>query len=569
MSAARREAGLRLAASAVLLLATAALGACEDEPSVADGADASDAIDADADTDAADADTDAADADASAESWPCRPDGVAPPHAPGAPYLGVHANPQNNDLVRCALSGDWEQRWHALQGLAIAQPNTFSPDGATLYVTTSARADDGCTVHALDAESGEARWCRAEPDALGGSVAVDADGNLYATLRGGVVSFDPGGAERWRRAYELPDGSPGGPTGLHLHPAGFVALAAGNGAVELLARDTGEPAATLDVYVDAGLPRVERPGLAVDLEPLLPEEVIDDFVATFGSVDQLLAIFAGIGSQWTDNTIGVAPDGTLYGIGSGYDADSGAVVQVRVEPVAGEGGGVTLSPGWIATFSGGSASSPSISPDGRYLKVTDGNSTAGLLNPASVDARALVFDIDACDENTDADELPERCAPALVVPLRSGPALGASPMLDDLEHYVWEVQFAALFDNDVPDLIRYDGVDEVWPLHLPGDAVWSSVLTVTDEHIVGTATRFTESSVRLLSIELPATAISEVVAIDRATGRLVFSAPITDDSTSTVTVGPDGSLYVTQLGLLSGFALETRITGGIIRFAPR
>ncbi len=563
MSERRPSLRARLAPAAVLLLSGALASACAEDAAEPE-ADAADVADSDADVAGADA-TDVADA----EAWPCRPDGVAPPHAPGTPYLGVHANPQNNDLVRCALSGDWEQRWHALQGLAIAQPNTFSPDGATLYVTTSARAEDGCTVHALDAASGAARWCRAETDALGGSVAVDADGNLYATLRGGVVSFAADGAERWRREYLMPDGSPGGPTGLHLHPAGFVALAAGNGAIELLARDTGAPAASLSVYDDAGLPRVERPGLAVDLEPLLPEEVVDDFVATFGSVDQLLAIFAGIGDQWTDNTIGVAPDGTLYGIGSGYSADSGAVVQVRVEPAAGEGGGVTLSPGWIATFSGGSASSPSISPDGRYLKITDGNSTAGLLNPASVEARALVFDIDACDENTDADALSERCAPALLVPLRSGPALGASPMLDDLEHYVWEVQFAGLFDNDVPDLIRYDGADEVWPVHLPGDAVWSSVLTIADEHIVGTATRFTASRERLLSIELPATATSEVVALDRTTGALVFSAPVTDDSTSTVTVGPDGSLYVTQLGLLSGFALETRITGGIIRFAPR
>jgi hypothetical protein len=59
-----------------------------------------------------------------------------------------------------------------------------------------------------------------------------------------------------------------------------------------------------------------------------------------------------------------------------------------------------------------------------------------------------------------------------------------------------------------------------------------------------------------------------LAVLDRATGALVFSAPVTDDATSTVTVGPDGSLYVNQLGLLHAFATETRVVGGLIRFSP-
>ncbi len=336
----------------------------------------------------------------------------------------------------------------------------------------------------------------------------------------------------------MPDDAPGGPTGLHLHPLGYVAAAGGNGEIALLDRATGETAAALSVFDGFDLPRIERPGLSVDLEPLLPQAVVDDFIA---------------------------PNGTLYALGSGATADTGALVQVRVDA---SGDGVALAAGWVAEFQGGSASSPSISPDGHWLKITDGNSTAGLLTPDAVEARALLFDIDACDDNTDDDDAPDRCAPALTVPLLSGPALGASPMLDDLEHYVWEVQFADLFGSAVPDLIRYEGTAEIWRLDLPDDAVWSSVLTITDRHIVGTRTTFTDSGQNLLTISLPATASSALVAVDRATGEVVFTAPTTDDSTSTVTIGPDGALYVTQLGLLSGFAIDTRITGGIMRFAP-
>lgn len=44
--------------------------------------------------------------------------------------------------------------------------------------------------------------------------------------------------------------------------------------------------------------------------------------------------------------------------------------------------------------------------------------------------------------------------------------------------------------------------------------------------------------------------------------------PIPDDSAATVTVGPDGSLYVGMLGLVSHLALDTRPTLGLMRFAP-
>ena len=49
---------------------------------------------------------------------------------------------------------------------------------------------------------------------------------------------------------------------------------------------------------------------------------------------------------------------------------------------------------------------------------------------------------------------------------------------------------------------------------------------------------------------------------------MVFQAPISDDSSSTITIGPDGSLYVTMLCLLHIFSVDTRPVGGIIRFGP-
>ena len=52
-------------------------------------------------------------------------------------YVGVHGGPKNNDFIDCKLAPRFRQAWHGLKGTAIAQPNTFSPDGRHTYVTTS------------------------------------------------------------------------------------------------------------------------------------------------------------------------------------------------------------------------------------------------------------------------------------------------------------------------------------------------------------------------------------------------------------------------------------------------
>lgn len=481
-----------------------------------------------------------------------------------APYQGVHAGPGNNDLVPCTLTPAFTQRWHALKGLGVAQPNTFSPDGSTLYVTTTQPTPGACTLHALDAATGEVSWCEAVDGAVGGSADVDAGGALYLAATGRVVSFNANGAQRW----EHPLGAAAGEAafGSHFTPGGAVALVTTAGRLLLLDREDGHTLAELDLPAAFGLVAPDGAQPAFGLEGLLPEAVRADMERVYGSGSGLLGVLGGSGAGYTDNTVGVAPNGTLYAIGWGVADGQGAVVQVRV---SGDETAPTLTPGWRMDTVRGSASSPSISPDGRWLKVTDGNASAALLDPSAFPGAARIADIVACDANTDAAPDPLVCAPALTVPLASGPALGASPVLDDAEHYLWDVQFGTLTGGaTAPDVARYAGDAAVWQTSLPGDAAWTSVLTVTADAIVGTMSRATASDTSLLGVPLPATVSSDLVVLDRQTGHVRFTAPLTDDSTSTVTVGPDGALYVNLLGLLTGLALDTPITGGIVRFDP-
>ena len=485
-----------------------------------------------------------------------------PPYG-AAPYQGVHAGPGNNDLVDCALAPAYAQRWHALQGMGVAQPNTFSPDGAVTYVTTTAPVPGACTLHALRVDSGEVLWCAAVEGAVGASADVDAAGDLFLAVAGRVASYGADGALRWEHPLDAaPDEAA---FGSHFGPGGSVAVVTTAGRLLLLERGDGHTLAELDLVAAFGLVAPSAPG-AFGLAGLLPPGVREDLERVYGAGDGLLAVLGGSGSGYTDNTVGVAPDGTLYAIGWGVAAGQGAVVQIRV---GGDAASPTLTPGWRLDTVRGSASSPSVSPDGRWVKITDGNAPAALLSPSDYPGTARLADVTACDANTDADPDPGVCAPAFTVPLSTGPAIGASPVLDGAEHYLWDVQLETLTTGTTAaDVSRWDGDALVWEALLPDDAAWTSVLTLTGDAIVGTMSRATASGVSLLGVPLPASVESEVVVLERATGAVRFHAPVTDDSTATVSVGPDGALYVTLLGLLTGLATDTPITGGIVRFDP-
>ena len=67
---------------------------------------------------------------------------------------------------------------------------------------------------------------------------------------------------------------------------------------------------------------------------------------------------------------------------------------------------------------------------------------------------------------------------------------------------------------------------------------------------------------------MPATIDDKLALYDRTTFELVWEAPLTDDSTSTITIDKSGSLYVTLFGLLNIIATEERPTLGLVKFRP-
>ena len=125
------------------------------------------------------------------------------PYVDGIPYLGIHANAQNSDIVDCDTAPAYQEAWHVLKGKGIPQPVTFSPDGETVYATSTNAEEDGCRVWALDGRTGETNWCETyDRDVAASSVEVDLDGHLYFTAARRVISLNADGTERWSTPLE-------------------------------------------------------------------------------------------------------------------------------------------------------------------------------------------------------------------------------------------------------------------------------------------------------------------------------------------------------------------------------
>ena len=492
-------------------------------------------------------------------AYPCTPDQPSP-YPDGIPYVGIHGGPGNSDIVGCVSAPSFTQSWHALKGLGVVQPNTFSPDGLTTYITTTHPDPGGCRVHALDVASGAVTWCLSYPaDVARSAVEVDADGNLYMAAGDDLVSLTPAGSERW--VTWLGDGA--APWGQHFTPDGHVAVVTTPGVVHLLDRVDGSSLASLDIPAMWGF--VPSASLDLSIADVAPDEVVEDIEAVFGTEsEEFVNAFFGAGGGYSSNTVAVSPRNELYVVGGGPDEETGALVQIGI---GGSADNPTLTPGWYIALNGGSACTPSVTSDGHLVAVGDGAIPGAMLDPHSAEATIKVIDVDACDANEDSDDSDLVCAAWYSIDLERGPLAGSPALADDGTVYTWETTTnLAAFDAQAVDLRAVDADGPVWDVTLPDDMTWTSVVTVTEDHIIGTATQVVLSDVEVVGLYFPGTAESVAITLDRASGEIVWSDSVTDDASATVTVGRDGSLYVGLLGLLSILSVDQDPVLGLVKF---
>ena len=425
------------------------------------------------------------------------------PYDSTTPYLGIHGDAGNSDIVECDTADNFVEQWHVLKGHAIAQPNTFSPDNQTTYVTAFPNSDDPCTLFAIDVVTGETKWCKPLHRSIAGaSVEVDENGNLYVTAQANVYSYLPSGELRWRQPLDGADGED--PEfrsfGLHFTPSGFIATVTLPGVVSLLERETGRILTQFDIAAEYGFvaPEPRLPD-SIDLLNFFPESSTNDFITAFGSreaANATLGNFLGVSGSFTDNTVGISKRDEIYIQSGGPTEDDGTIVQLRITS---DDAAVELKAGWYILVNGGSAASPSISKNGRFLVLSDGAASSTALSQGESEAYVSLVDLEACNANI--DDAPEEalCAPIQSNLLTRGAMAGAPPIADDGTIYYWESGLDFTQHYEKPDLFTLKADGSVVSKQFDDDYDWSSVMTVSNNHLIGTISQFTESSEMLLT----------------------------------------------------------------------
>lgn len=278
---------------------------------------------------------------------------LASPYAPG--WSAVHADARNSDYAPAPAAGDlslaWSVRLEAGQQAgplpwAINLGPTLGPEG-NLYVTSTS---PGCHLRALDAATGELRWCARGIDSLAvvSSPTVARDGTLYIADGGGLHAITPQGEERWSIPLR------GVPLSLQFTPDGNLVFVTHTGTVYLV-----DPSAGAVI------------GQPLDLAP----------GAAWQPSDGLWACARGLQGCPSANTLAVDPaSGTIYFTFWAPGSPSAGLRAMRYRP----GHSPAFEPLWTNdSLPGGTASSPALSFDGRRLYVTDNEGSLHAIDAAS------------------------------------------------------------------------------------------------------------------------------------------------------------------------------------------
>jgi outer membrane protein assembly factor BamB len=480
------------------------------------------------------------------------------PYPPSGTYMTNHAGRENANAIPCAGPRAFDLAWHVLPSHASGQPNTFSPDGGVAYFT-STTGDDGCNVFAVDADDGAVLWKRCDLPftVIASTVDVDENGDLYLTAGDAVHALRPAdGRDRWRTP--LPDTSDVGFSyGLKFTADGHIVTQVADGTVYLLDRTTGTILTSLSVADVTGFVPAEATELPIYMAPDYILARLHTLVgdAYFNEAIDALSGLLGASGGFADNTVCTTARRQVLTVGGGPNIDTGAAVALDI---SGPVDAPSLQLRWALTLTAGTASSVVASSDGARAVLGDGN------------GHVHMIDVPACDNNTDGDADPLRCAPAWVFKHPGGRLLGTVALDAEGVTYVFTSgperveEIYAL--NDQGDAYSIAWQKDYGPL-----AMMTSVLTVTDDAIYGVLSQV-DPAAELDALTLPASITSEVVVIDKKSGEIVHRATTPESSLTELVLSPRGDLFLTTLGVYEILTLDESApapVGGLRKFTGR
>lgn len=494
------------------------------------------------------------------------------PYARGG-WSTLHRGPANRKLVTDVSLASEYDTWTVLEGASVLTAPVTSPDGQTLYVTTG-RAAGHANLHAFDLE-GNLRWRAPEwtsardgvdPCAVLSSAIVDDAGDLYVSDCNQLFAYHGDGRPKWQ--VDLPATRPGDwvvsetlPVNAFTTAAftreGFVFGVTNFGDVVVVDRATGrflsEPFRLPGHVPDPSgvMPRPETIFADGLMDPSIREWAWQLLVGGAMPSANTPAVDLATGRLYVAATSTTRGRGALYGLDLRVDGEGG---DTRVE----------IEIAFATEMGPGSGSSPSLSPEGHRVYVSDENGRF-----YGVDARsgAIVWEV----ETKAASAAAAVGGDGTIYALQAyGPALIAIAPTGEVR---WESDLRALADAALPE--------GFW-LGAPS-AIGNGNPTVVGDRVLVPVVYGYETT--LFGRHVPWPVRSSLVAVDAKTGRGERDlVELADDSTGITVVLPDGTLLntlgtaltsgVTPLSGLAGWLLPADLepllpVGGLQGSRPR
>ncbi len=492
---------------------------------------------------------------------------ASPPHARTG-WTTLHADAGNRKYVATRTARSYVRSWHALEGAATLWAPTIGLDGR-LFQTTGLGPGHS-NLHAFD-QSGRLLWEAPpwnEPSdldacALTSSPVVDRAGDIFLGDCNQLWSFTSGGAVRW--VIDLPGASPDAPWQEATRHAKFnpivtpVLTGEGHvlgvtafGQVVVADRATGRLVAPILELPGAQAARATDPPLSPTTfqgpdGPTLDPELADP-------IWQL--IFGGV--LESANTPSVEPKtGRVFVVGTSPTPDQGALYALSLRD--GE-----MHIDFQTPVGPGSGSSPSLSPDGRQVYVSD---QTGVLYAIDTRSGRILWQTGPGYSESGSPSVGPNGRVYLLQRGKAAVAFGPDGTK------LWEADLGALAAAELP----------VNPTLGPPEWVGDGLITVTDDALLVPIHLGYFYSTAGREVRMPVREV--LVALDPATGRLLRKLVEESDTSEGLTVvdprsgmlfAIHGTIFATAtapladlVGPLLGDGLHLlRAHGGLEAFAP-
>jgi hypothetical protein len=474
-----------------------------------------------------------------------RPQGCRAVSAGAAPYARrnawrtLHSDERNSDEVEVAYAPRFRAGW-------VAEADSWNPTGpvfdsaGNLYFAPF-QSHQGVAMLSLDARTGARRWAIPAPPGtpVGGAPLVLQDPDtpgaeiLYQARHDRALAVRTDGTVVWDVATGLPGPITGGGFGANYHPAADAIIGlTRDGYLYALDRRSGAPLLAAPFQLPGepappGPPSTTPPAVVACAQTQLEQFldlggtpislVIDVLLGNGVEVANYFSVDAASGRLWVAATAPDAEDGATDGV-----SQLGALYGLDLVPNG--GGGWQIVEACHRSFTGGSASTPALSPDGGRIYVGDNVGTL------------MALDRD--------------CGLVWSVALGSQITGSIGVASDNGEVY-------ASTGGSIFQVIDHGSSGSVgWSADLASLYTLPAGQIVANQTIVGIGANAVSfqagAALPLGSNRL--TVATGVGLLDRLTGRVRSFSPGLEESVAVMSTGPDGALYMGHSPLRRLFA---------------